>query len=118
MFAAGSQHEDPLAFEQEAISVTQCSHHRTHAAFLQIESSFLQGDEWIAYLPAWSEKPFAPQRNEKLHTTLLSLLMVTLVFRERWRRDLGNVRPVSLDSSSGRVIDTGYANQQQKRETT
>lgn len=50
---------------------------------------------------------------------LLSLLMVTLVFRERWRGDLGSVRPVCLDSSSGgRVIDTGYANQQQRREIT
>lgn len=118
MLAVGSQQEDPLGFEQEATSVEQRSHHRAHAAFLHVENSFLHGDGWIAYLSSWSEKPFGPQRNEKLHKMLLSLLMVTLVFRERWRRDLGNMRPVSLDSSSGRVIDTGYANQQQKKEIT
>jgi len=48
----GSQHEDLSDFKQEAISVVQCSHHRTHAAFLHIESSFLPGDEWVAYLPS------------------------------------------------------------------
>jgi len=55
---------------------------------------------WIAYLPPEPGKPFGTQRNEKLCKMLISLLMGTLVFRRRWRGDLGNVRPVSPDSSS------------------